>query len=150
MNKIRFKIIPAVYLVLIQNQKILMLRRYNTGYEDGKYSLIAGHLDGRETFRQAMIREAKEEAGMILPFENLKVVHIMHRYVTIEENDSRERLDTFIQATQWNGVIKNTEPHKCDDLSWFPLNDLPLNTIPYVEYAIRNIQQNIFYSEFGF
>ncbi|MBN1683912.1 MAG: NUDIX domain-containing protein [Gammaproteobacteria bacterium] len=150
MNKSRFKLVPAVYLILIQDQKILMLQRYNTGYEDGKYSLVAGHVESKETFRQAMVREAKEEAGIILPFEHLKVVHVMHRYEPSDPSYIAERIDAFIQTEQWKGELKNQEPHKCNDLGWFPLNDLPRNTIPYVEYAIRNIQQNIFYSEWGF
>ena len=43
MIKNRFKLIPSVHLFLVQGQNILLLRRFNTGYEDGKYSVIAGH-----------------------------------------------------------------------------------------------------------
>lgn len=37
----RFKLVVAVHLILIKNGKILLLRRYNTGYEDGNYSVVA-------------------------------------------------------------------------------------------------------------
>lgn len=37
----RFKLVTAVHLILTQNGKILLLRRYNTGYEDGNYSVVA-------------------------------------------------------------------------------------------------------------
>lgn len=56
----RFKLIPAVYLLLRSKGKILLLRRSNTGYQDGMYSLIAGHLDGDELGTEGLIREAKE------------------------------------------------------------------------------------------
>ena len=45
-NKERFKLIPSVYALFIQDEKILLSRRFQTGYEDGKYSLVAGHADG--------------------------------------------------------------------------------------------------------
>jgi 8-oxo-dGTP diphosphatase len=48
------------------------------------------------------------------------------------------------------GRKKNMEPDKCDDLSWFPINKLPKNTIPFIREATSNVNQKIFYSEFGY
>lgn len=146
----RFKIVPACYLVLIRDNQILLLRRSNTGYEDGNYSLVAGHLNGQETFRHAIVREAKEEAGIILNYNDLKVVHVMHRSSVPNEPDLRERVDVFMAADKWTGEPQNMEPHKCDDLSWFPLDNLPPNIIPYIKQAFAYIKNNTFYSEFGF
>lgn len=128
---------------------MLMLRRFNTGYEDGNYSLIAGHLDGNESFRRCLVREAKEEANIILNENDLEVVHVMHRRTLFHDVGLRERIDVFVRPKKWKGKIKNMEPCKCDDLSWFSLNKIPQNTIPYVEFALKNISKNIFYSEFG-
>ena len=89
--KERFKIIPTSHLFLIKNNKILLLRRFNTGYEDGNYSVVAGHLDRNETFAQAMTREAKEEAGIDIKPGDLEVVHVMHR-----KQPNEERIDFFI------------------------------------------------------
>lgn len=144
MTKKRFKLIPAVYLYLIKNNKILMQRRFNTGYEDGNYSLVAGHLDGGETCKQALAREVKEEADIILNIKDLKVVHVMHRNA-----DDHERVDFFVKADKWQGIPKIMEPHKCDDLSWFSLDSLPENIVSCVKFAIDNIRNNVFYSEFG-
>ncbi|MEI9913427.1 MAG: NUDIX domain-containing protein [Candidatus Saccharibacteria bacterium] len=54
MSKDKFKLIPAVHLLLVDKDKILLLRRFNTGYEDGKYSVVAGHIDGGEAASSAM------------------------------------------------------------------------------------------------
>ena len=147
-TKERFKIIPAVYLVLEKDGQILLSRRYNTGHEDGNYSLVAGHLEGDESFRQAMVREAKEEAGIILNSEDLEVIHITHKKK--EVGDDSERVDIFLTANKWEGKLKNMEPDKCDDLKWFSMNDLPENMVSYVEHALKQIEKNRFYSELGF
>lgn len=150
MPKQRFKLIPACYLVLFKDGRTLLSRRANTGYEDGNYSLVAGHLDGQETFRQAMVREAKEEAGIILNSSDLKVAHVMHRFAVPNVPALRERIDVFLKADEWEGEPQNMEPHKCDDLRWFSLGNLPKNVIPCIGQALECIKNNIFYSEFGF
>ena len=142
MTKERFKIIPAVYLVLINNNKILLSRRYNTGYCDNNYSFPAGHLDGKETLKQAMIREADEEIGIILNSNDLELIHIMNRKIP-----DNERVDFFFTAKKWAGEPKIMELDKCDNLTWFELNNLPENIIPYIRQAIDSFLNNIIYSE---
>jgi ADP-ribose pyrophosphatase YjhB (NUDIX family) len=140
--KDRFKLIPAVHLFLIKDDKILLLRRFNTGFEDGNYSVVAGHFDGGEAATLAMCREAKEEAGIVIEPQDLKFVHVMHRM------SESERIDFFFTAKSWTGEPVNKEPHKCDDLSWFSLKSLPTNLIPYVKHAIDCYTSGIPYSEF--
>ena len=142
----RISIIPAVFLFLKDNDRLLMSRRYNTGYCDGFYSFIAGHVEENETFREAMVRETNEEAGIIVKSNELKVVHVTHRYVPDEKN----RIDIFMTVDTWQGEVRNMECHKCDHIGWFSENDLPNNTIPYIKHAILQINSGVFYSEFGF
>ncbi|MBU0722751.1 NUDIX domain-containing protein [Patescibacteria group bacterium] len=143
----RHQNIPASYLTLMKDNKVLLLRRFNTGYEDGNYSMVAGHVDKGETFTQCIIREAEEEAGIFLKPEDSEVMHIMHRNSHTTENN--ERVDVFFVARQWQGEPLNKEPHKCDDLSWFDLDNLPKNIIPYIRQALEGIKNRIYYSEHG-
>ena len=139
----RFKLVSAAHLFLIRGEQILLLRRYNTGYEDGKYSVIAGHLKGDEEIKTAMIREAYEEAGIELTPETLEIVGVMHR----KSND--ERVDWFLAASTWTGEVINREPNKCDQLAWYDLESLPQNVIPYVRRAIDNYRQGRWFDSFG-
>ena len=68
----------AVHLLLVKNDRVLLLRRYNTGYEDGNYSVVAGHIEGGEDLKTAMIREAREEAGIEILRSKLEVVGVIH------------------------------------------------------------------------
>ena len=138
-----FKFISAVHLFLVKDGKILLLRRFNTGYEDGNYSVPAGHIDGEEKATSAMIREAKEEAGIDVSEKQLRMVHVTHR------KSEEERIDFFFEATKWESEPKIMETNKCDDLSWFPIIQLPQNMIPYVKAGIENYRNKISFSEFG-
>lgn len=140
----KFKLITCVYLLLIKDGKILLSRRFNTGYKDGNYSLVAGHHDGGETIREAMVREAAEEAGIKINKDDLELVLTMHRWC-----GDHERIDLFFTVKTWEGEITNQEPHKCDDLSWFPLDQLPVNTVSCIRTAVDCYQRGIGYCEFG-
>ena len=142
-KKKRFTYIGSVYLILIHNGQVLLSRRFNTGYEDGKYGLVAGHMDGNESPTTAMIREAREEVGLKLQARDLQMVHVMHR----KQED--ERIDFFFTASKWEGEPVNMEPDRCDDLSWFPLSELPTNIIPFIQIALTHFKNKETYSEFG-
>lgn len=144
MQNERFKVIAATHLFLVKQGKILLLRRFNTGFEDGNYSVPAGHLDGKETAMQATIREAKEEAGIEIKPEDMEAVHVMNRL-----SGGVERIDFFFKAEKCTGEPRNTEPHKCDGLGWFEIEKLPENMVPYVRQAIICMHKGDFYSEFG-
>ncbi len=145
-KKERFKLIPAVYLILRRNDEVLLLRRANTGYQDGKYSLIAGHLDGDELATSAMRREAKEEAGIDVDPANLKLAHLAHRLC--REQVGQERVDIFFEATEWTGEVTNLEPSKCDDLAWYRIDDLPENMLPFIRLVLTNVSAGTLYSEY--
>lgn len=147
--KQRFKLIPAVYLVLKQDNSLLLLRRYNTGYQDGNYSLIAGHLDGDESLTCALAREAQEEAGIMVVPGDLTLVHLMHLRSEIPDSTDDERLTFYFMTERFTGVLCNAEPHKCDDFGWFRCDQLPHNIIPHVRQALDHIAHRIPYSEFG-
>jgi mutator protein MutT len=131
----------AIHLFFFQNNQVLLLRRFNTGYEDGNYSVPAGHVEAGESAIQCAVREAREEAGVELKPQHIVFAHAMHR------KSDDERVNFFFVVTQWHGEITNTEPHKCDDLSWHPLDSLPHNVIPYVRHALKQVQEGNAYSE---
>jgi 8-oxo-dGTP diphosphatase len=135
----------AVYLILEQEHGyILIMRRCNTGYQDGMYQVCAGHLETGELPTEAMLREAKEEIGIILKKEDLELVHVSARP---KHDETGNRIDFFYRARRWLGDPKICEPTKCDELRWSSLDDLPHNFTPHVKLCIENAKQGIFSSE---
>jgi ADP-ribose pyrophosphatase YjhB (NUDIX family) len=139
--------IPSVYLIIARHGQILLSRRMNTGYEDGSYGLVSGHVEAGESLRQAIVREAKEEIGLELNPEAVELALTMSRYAPA--SSPPERLDFFMRIDQWSGEPVNAEPHKCSDLSWFDLNNLPDSTIPYIRHTLALVSQGTHYCELG-
>jgi len=139
----RAKFPVTVHLLFFRENQILLLRRFKTGFEDGNYSVPAGHLDGNETVRMAAVREAREETGVHIQLEDIDFAGVIHR------KSDDERVDFFVRIQAWGGEPFNAEPHKCDELRWYGLDELPENTIPYVRKAIHNYQDGILFEEFG-
>lgn len=141
-------LIPAVYLIFWRDKKVLLLRRANTGYKDGQYSLPAGHVESGEPAIQAAVRECKEEVGLDVEADMLRLAHTMHR--AGEDTTGMERIDMFFEVTGWHGEPINNEPHRCDELRWMSLNALPKNTVAEVRQALRKIASGEAYSDYNF
>lgn len=145
----RHTVIPASYVLLKKGNKILLQRRFHTGYEDGKWSLPAGHVEEGETYTQCVIREIKEEIGVELSEKDLQVTHVLQRDGREASGEHRYRMDIFFLTEKWQGEPKIMEPNKCDGLEWFDMDELPDNVIPYIRHVIEKVQESIFYSEYG-
>lgn len=133
----------TVHLFFFRDNQVLLLRRFNTGFRDGEYSVPAGHLDGGETVMAAAAREAEEEVGVRIEAEHLIFSSVMHRL------DGEERVDFFVRVPTWQSEPFNNEPDKCDDVRWAAINSLPENTIPYIRRALQNHLDGIKFDEFG-
>ncbi|MCY3542451.1 MAG: NUDIX domain-containing protein [Chloroflexi bacterium] len=131
----------AVNLFLTNDcDEILMLRRLNTGFKDGEYGLVAGHVEDGESLKGAMIREASEEAGITLSPDKLEVVGVIPSLFD-------DYVYFFLSADVWHGDVRNMEPEKCDDMRWFHLGKLPENTVSYIRLAIENYLDGKWFSE---
>ena len=121
------------------------MRRCNTGFEDGKLSVVAGHVEPGESVTRAAIRETDEEVGVTLSPDRLHVVGVMHR------KSGDERVDFFLayRVDADDTEPANREPEKCSELLWANLTQLPDDTIPYVRAGIENFRRGVRFQEFG-
>ena len=142
-NEERFTSRVAVYLVLAKNDQVLLTLRQNTGFADGFYGLASGHVEEGETIEHAMIREAKEEIGILIEHDDLKFVHVM------QHQSQKHYIDFYFQCESFKGDPLNCEPEKCGDVRFFPKDKLPDNVIGNVRQALQLINIGSHYSEYG-
>ncbi|MBQ9834374.1 MAG: NUDIX domain-containing protein [Bacilli bacterium] len=148
--KERYMIKCAVFLILTKyenNQEyVLLQKRQNTGIIDGQYDVsCTGHLEVDETLTEAMVRETKEELGIIIKSEDLKFVNLMH--AKYQESDY---IQVCYSTDKFEGVPKIMEPNKCSDLSWFKINDLPKDLSDTRKIMIEGYLNTNNYTEYGF
>ena len=145
----RYRLKVGVVLFLIQEDSILLSRRFQTGQGDGMYAVPMGGHDGKVPVSCSLIREAKEEANIILTPERLTVCHVIHRLHRMSEEISYEQVDIIFKAHEYEGILMNNEPDRCDELAFYPMDALPKNTVPFIRHAIGAVQRGSFFSEFG-
>lgn len=133
----------AVHVFLLKEGSILLLKRANTGFKDGYWSVPAGRLNSGETIKKAMIREAKEEVGVKIDFKDLSKIVVTHH-----KDDRGERLYFFSYCYSWKSEPKNIEIDKCEKIEWFNINNLPDKIVEHVKQVLNDPDNNYF--EYGF
>jgi ADP-ribose pyrophosphatase YjhB (NUDIX family) len=122
----------GVHLIVLREQKVLLLRRANTGFADGAWSVPGGSLEEGETLPAAAAREALEETGLTIAPDDLAFAHLCHH----ADPDGLARLGVFFTARRWAGQPVNAEPHLCSELAWHDPDDLPGDTVGYIRAAL--------------
>lgn len=144
MSRERYNLSVAVFILLLREDELCMLRRANTGWMDGCFSLPAGGLEKGETLSAAASRELKEETGIeVLPSE-LILAHSMHVWT-----DNRSWMGHYFICRKWTGEPVLAEPDKHSKVEWKRISALPEETIPYVRQAVDAINSDENYSEYG-
>lgn len=123
----------SVQLLLEKGNEILLMKRKNTGYEDGKYSLPGGHLQANEEIRKALIREAKEEIGIDIKLKDIEFYKVLNRKV----NKEQEYIDFVFKTNRWTGKITNKEIDKCEEIKWVDVNQIPENTLGFISEMLK-------------
>jgi len=115
------------------NELLLMKRNKNCRNKAGYWSIPGWGVDFWETMHSAIIRETMEEIGVKV--EVLKLLCYTDDIIS-EENQHWLGLQFLCKIIEWE--VNNLEPHKCEEIKWFSLNNLPSKltkpTINWVKY----------------
>jgi len=110
--------LSGVTAVIVRGDEVLLGRRS----DNGALTPITGIVDPGEEPADAAVREAAEEAGVVIRADRLAWVHQIPR-VTYENGDQTDYLDLTFRCSWISG-----EPYPADgemtDVRWCPLADL--------------------------
>lgn len=135
----------ALILLLNSNNEVLLLRRINTPFCNGCYSLPGGEIKRGETARETIVREARDSLRIVVKAQDLEFSHVMYR-----KCNEPEFFAVVFKPLDWYNLERSWyDNERYDDLRWFSLDQLPDNMVPAHRHAIEQIQKNIPYSEHG-
>lgn len=141
----RHMLIPAVWVIVTDtNGKIFMVRRANTGWRDGSWTVPAGHVEKDEGPSAAAVRELMEEAGIAARVEELTDPLV---YFYPEDARVNERVSIFFRYLDRTASAHNAEPAKADAADWFERDSLPADMPPLLRRALKDMEDGIRYSD---
>ena len=112
----------TVEIVVVNEQKELLLIQRKHDPKAGFWALPAGYLEWHETLREAVVRELREETGVNVPPEALEFVDIFDS--PARDADGRENVGHCFLVS-----VSNAPPLVAGDdaqqVRWFSLSDLP-------------------------
>lgn len=137
----RFRTILTARLLLEYRDHYLYLAQTKSNGES--FTLPGGKIEGEEFAKEALIREAFEEAAIILTKKSLKLVHVVHKKLR-----STTEIIYFFHATTWQGELKVKEPDKFRETAWFPIDERPKRLPAVIQSAMSKIAKGKIFSQF--
>ncbi|MEU2235372.1 NUDIX hydrolase [Streptomyces vietnamensis] len=138
--------IVGVHLVLEQDGRVLLGRRHpDSAYAGGMWHVLAGHCE-YEAATACLVREAHEEAGLVLGADDLTLVHTVQ---AVDRPGAPPRIQLFFHARAWEGTPELREPDKTVAWQYWDIDDLPDAIVPYTRTAIEGIRAGRPYTEMG-
>lgn len=141
MKKIKKACHIGAYGVIIENEKVVLIRKSRGGYK-GKLDLPGGGIEHTESSVEALCRELLEEAGVIVQ-EN-KLIDVFSNNIIWEETSNiMEDLHHLgiIYQVKAIGELKK-DPDGIDSLgsSWYKISELNANELtPFAQMSLEKL-----------
>jgi len=121
--------------MVVRDGKVLLGERKNTETASGLYAYPGGRMDYGEEPIDGVLRELKEETGLIASKEDVRFLRFVNEFFP-ESNKHYVSMVFMIKNSQGEPELK--EPDKCKGWKWFSPFSIPDNTfIPCAENIVK-------------
>ena len=111
----------VVQILFIKNCQVLLGFRQNTEFLDLLWCFPAGRIELGETPQVSAVRESLEEVA----------VEPINLSFLIQLSDPNVDCQHYVYVCDdWQGDIKNAEPHLCREVRWFDIDGVPSDCTP--------------------
>lgn len=124
---------------------LLGLRHPDSKYAGDTWHYLAGRCE-QEPALACLVREAWEEAGLVIDPADVELVHVVH---VVDAPGSLPLMQLVFRARRWEGIPKVRESDKCLTWQWWPRDELPDPIVSYTRTAITAIAEGRSYSQLG-
>ncbi|MFD0230242.1 NUDIX hydrolase [Streptomyces decoyicus] len=128
-----------------EGRVLLGLRHPDSRYAANTWHYLAGRCE-QEPAVACLVREAQEEAGLVVDPADVELVHVVH---VVDSPGGQPLMQLVFRARRWKGVPEVREPDKCLTWQWWPPHELPEHLVPYARTAIAGIAEGRMYAEMG-
>ncbi|MCF3179104.1 NUDIX domain-containing protein [Streptomyces polychromogenes] len=137
----------GVHLYLQREDGAVLLgrRHEDCTFAPSMYQVLSGHCE-QEAAITCVVREAQEEAGLIIDPADVELVHVVHM---VDAPGTQPMIGLYFRARRWQGTPVVREPDRCASWDWWDCTDLPEPVVPYTRAAIEGIRAGRMYTELG-
>ncbi|MEV4094708.1 NUDIX domain-containing protein [Streptosporangium saharense] len=114
---------------------VLLQRGPRAKFAQGMWDLPVGKSEPGEPITHTAIRELKEETGLSVQPESLRLAHIIHGARGVEAPNGF--LTVVFAAHEWSGTLTNGEPDKHTQVRWTPTAELPHDFVSTTASALH-------------
>lgn len=113
----------------LERGRVVLLRRgAGAKYGQGLWDLPVGKSDPGEPVTATAVRELREETGLVVRPEALRLAQVVHGAWGVESPNGF--LSVVFVTHAWEGEPDNREPDKHAEVCWTPLDALPGDFVP--------------------
>jgi mutator protein MutT len=110
----------GVGAVVLDQQGRILLQLRKKPPEANHWSIPGGRVEFMETVENAIVRELKEELGIVV-----EVVALLCVTNHIVPSDDAHWVSPAFHVRVVSGEASNLEPHATKEMRWFPISELP-------------------------